>query len=373
MKIALPVKVCTLCIVLSHMGLAQCIPAGPLAATTGADDAAAGTIVWTNPTLALVTDNNTAQATSTVGALSTVSSHFLSLQAPGFAIPAGATICGIVVTIERRAAGLAVGGSIQDAAVLMVKNGVIGGTNHASGAAWPSSDATVTYGGNADLWGLSWTPADINAGNFGVAVRASLSAGVVSLALTAHIDYVSVTVHYSNPVLMATRLEQFTVTAAAGSNTFNWKVADPDENTLFSIDRSADKTLWQTIGEIKAQPTVFRYSHVDRAPLRGQAWYRLAIRSEGVLTYSSIRQVTQQNGRLQVSPNPAKHDLWLKGPRKEAKIALRDLQGRIVKLWQINPELTNVQLDIRGIHTGMYLVEVDQRTYKISIADQAQR
>jgi len=59
---------------------------------------------------------------------------------------------------------------IQDKYVKIIKaDGSLGTTNKAKiGENWPTEDTYVSYGGSDDLWGESWTPADINNVNFGV-------------------------------------------------------------------------------------------------------------------------------------------------------------------------------------------------------------
>lgn len=56
-----------------------------------------------------------------------------------------------------------------ESSVKIVKGGSISGTDKSTGAAIPVNDTYVSYGGSSDLWGLSWTPADINAIDFGAA------------------------------------------------------------------------------------------------------------------------------------------------------------------------------------------------------------
>ena len=81
-----------------------------------------------------------------------------------------------------------------DNSIKLVKGGTIGGTDHADGSTvWPASPTRVSYGGGTDLWGLTWTPADINSGTFGVAVSALVSSG------HAQIDSIRATVYYSLP------------------------------------------------------------------------------------------------------------------------------------------------------------------------------
>ena len=89
----------------------------------------------------------------------------------GFSLPAGATIDGIIVTIDGHARR---DNSVVDLRVRLVKAGVAGATDRSSSAFWPRRQGLLERGGATDLWGDSWTDADINAANFGmeIAVRA---------------------------------------------------------------------------------------------------------------------------------------------------------------------------------------------------------
>ena len=71
---------------------------------------------------------------------------------------------------------------------------MIGATDHSDGRAVARGKSTVvSYGGATDLWGLTWTAADINAANFGVVISAHDS---VSGAL-AQVDSFAITVTYA--------------------------------------------------------------------------------------------------------------------------------------------------------------------------------
>ena len=84
-------------------------------------------------------------------------------------IPATAIIRGIQVDIVRMAG---VASSIRDEDVFLLKAGVATGSDHANtGTDWGTSDGTATYGSSSDLWGTTWTAAQINANNFGVRLR----------------------------------------------------------------------------------------------------------------------------------------------------------------------------------------------------------
>ncbi len=98
-------------------------------------------------------------------------SNILRCTGFGFSLPPGATIDGIIVTIDGHARNES---SVVDLRVRLVKAGVAGATDRSSSAFWPKKQGLLQRGGATDLWGDVWTDADINAANFGmeIAVRA---------------------------------------------------------------------------------------------------------------------------------------------------------------------------------------------------------
>lgn len=164
--------------------------AGPNAPGTMADDATVGTITWVNPNNAKVSDSVYTTASTLI---SNTASHYLKATNFGFSIPAGATINGITVKVKRN--GTQNDTDILDNSVKIVQGGSIGGTEKKIAGAWPTSDATQTYGGVADLWGLTWAPSDINASTFGVvlSVRGEASASNE----IGSVDFMSITITYT--------------------------------------------------------------------------------------------------------------------------------------------------------------------------------
>ncbi len=139
---------------------------GARSAGTLADDATVGSVAWTNPSNAQTSDDVYTTSTG-IG----VVSHYLKATNYGFSIPSTATINGIYVELEKKAAN-----TVTDNEIKIIKaNGVLGNTNKLSGSTWPISDTYSTYGGSADLWGESWTYADINDADFGVAVSVNVT------------------------------------------------------------------------------------------------------------------------------------------------------------------------------------------------------
>jgi hypothetical protein len=145
-------------------------------------------ITWIDPSLAGSSDDS--RATVSLPIFDDESEHLKGTDF-GFSIPSGATIDGIVVELERSAdAADAVG----ETEAKMVKGGTIGGNNNSDGSFLPTSEAYKTYGSSSDLWGLAWTPADINAINFGFAFRC---ANGIVLLRNAFVDHIRITVYYT--------------------------------------------------------------------------------------------------------------------------------------------------------------------------------
>ena len=123
-------------------------------------------------------------------------SKYLEVKDFDFNIPAEATVQGIEVQIERRSSDVTHMAPLRDYVVKLVKNGSIVGDNRATGTDYPGEDTVENHGGPADLWGSSWTPADINGHNFG-AVLAVKKYGHLGGHVYALVDQVRIRVTYS--------------------------------------------------------------------------------------------------------------------------------------------------------------------------------
>jgi cysteine-rich repeat protein len=144
-----------------------------------------GTAMWSNPANAEVSDDMYALAAA--GGMPT---QYLRATNFGFTIPGAAVIDGIMVNVERRSAAA----TVFDARVRIIKGGVIGTTDLSNppSSKWPTMDAVASYGGNSELWGVTWTAADINSSAFGFVISAN-DGGVD----TAAVDFISIKVFYS--------------------------------------------------------------------------------------------------------------------------------------------------------------------------------
>ncbi len=143
---------------------------------------------WTNSTN--VFTSNSVYATNAISANSTGAT--LSATGFGFSVPSSAIIRGIQVSVIRKATAAS---SIQDQTVQLQKAGTAVGSNKAiAGNLEHESNVTQNYGTTSDLWGTTWTASDINNANFGLKFTAKAGA----TATTANVDYITITVTYSN-------------------------------------------------------------------------------------------------------------------------------------------------------------------------------
>lgn len=156
-------------------------------AGSGAVNTGTGTINWTTPGNILTSNDAYAQAAGQGTAFWLRGSTF------GFAIPASATIDGILLEIEQKKGGMANGGSTEAGIKIVKADATIGTTNKSTGAQLSTTDTYVSYGSSSDLWGETWTDTNINDVDFGAVFTASLN--TASTVVT--VDHMRITITYT--------------------------------------------------------------------------------------------------------------------------------------------------------------------------------
>lgn len=180
---------------------ANATSAGPRSPTTATNNTSLGTISWSSPNNVFLSDN---QRATVILSNDQISNYLVATGFDFSAIPDNATITGILVNIERSEEGLSTRAGIFDYAVHIVQGGTISATENKAdiSTAWPNSanENYASYGGVADLWGISWTTAQIKSANFGVAISAQnrkISGHPAGANESARIDHITITVEYS--------------------------------------------------------------------------------------------------------------------------------------------------------------------------------
>lgn len=156
------------------------------------NDAAVGTLAWTNPTNAQgVADSVVASRLFTAAGQIT---NYLNCQNFSAALPLGVYIVGIEVIGDIKVSfgsggGLAYGehiyadgyntdvfkGTVIDSSIRLIKGGVISGDNKAKSQSI-GIGGKFSWGASNDLWGLTFAPSDVNLTTFGAALSFTCSA-----------------------------------------------------------------------------------------------------------------------------------------------------------------------------------------------------
>ena len=142
-------------------------------------------IPWSNP--GNITADDNADASSLNFDSDEIQYHLRS-SSYGFTIPGGATIDGIEVQVER----LNSGGTASDNEARLAKAGVMVGADRSAAGNWPTTRTVETYGSPTDLWGTTWTPAEVNAAGFGFSIQA-----LATNASSVFVDYHRIIVYYT--------------------------------------------------------------------------------------------------------------------------------------------------------------------------------
>lgn len=165
--------------------------------TGGNYDDGFSTNVWGSP--GNITANDFTSATANYLSGVTEDNQILRGSNLGLSLPATVTIDGIEVEIERNTT---IGGVGVDRTMrLFGADGTPKGNDGASATQWTNSVAVETYGGASELWGASWSKAEVEDVDFGAGVSADQVSGS---NFTFAVDYIAVKVYYSEGVSEST-------------------------------------------------------------------------------------------------------------------------------------------------------------------------
>ena len=133
----------------------------------------------------------------------------------------------------------------------------------------------------------------------------------------------------------------------------SWETATEINVSHFNVQRSTDGVTFYTIGKVKAKGAS-KYSFIAPPPPEGGiVYFRLeVVDKNGSKTYSEVKEWTIDNGRLTISPNPAKDYFTISGGNIR-EVFVSDLSGRILL------KSTEKKIDISGLLNGVYLVRIE--------------
>ena len=171
------------------------------------------------------------------------------------------------------------------------------------------------------------------------------------------------------PFSLPSKLGDLTAAKKTSGIQLNWETFTEQNTSRFEIERSADGTHFNSIGNVAAAGNSADkkyYSFTDNLPSGGTNFYRLKlVDTDGALTYSKVVAVKNHNLlTLQVFPNPVSDVLQVQFPlsKKEAvQINITDAAGKTVytKQLQLNEGNNAVSIPVHHLPKGMYYLVVD--------------
>lgn len=172
-------------------------------------------------------------------------------------------------------------------------------------------------------------------------------------------------------------LVQFTAAYTGSSVRLQWITASEENSDYFDIERSADGTRFETIGNKPAAGTTTSrqyYNYEDASPLTGYSYYRLKqVDLDGRFTYSTIVRVTAQAGARGISiyPNPADHYFqltWTNMKQGNYILSIIGSDGQMVKRHTVAVngvfQVTTIQRETSW-SPGIYLLQVSAQSGEV--------
>jgi hypothetical protein len=352
-----------------HISLAQqYITEGPLNGTAFSDDNSIGDFPFNIPGNAIASDN----ARSSASALLTLlngDTHYLKVTGFGFSIPLYAAITGIRIDVEKSATGINVLATVKDNEIRLLRNNTPVGDNKANNTLWTGTDDYDSYGDTTDAWGTTWSPAQINASDFGVVFSARI-AGLLFLLPSARVDHIRITVFYIAP--LPVHFLNFTADAKDENEiSLEWTTADNDERVMFTVQRSVDGSVWD---DLKNIPGVVSYStkkyqytdHIASVDKRFFYRIKMTLFSGAALYTRIVLAKTRAQDVFNLFPNPAKNEIFVSCSLNE-NIELFCINGEKVKVYLEKISTNQVKINTSFLKPGFYVVKVGDKQRQLLI------
>lgn len=310
--------------------------------------------LWNNPDNGQSSDNQYALLAAGLGNSGDFSSYFYANHFQ-FSIPVGSVITGIKVEVERSA----LNGDAVDARVRLLKNGVVQTTDYSSPDLWPDADGNQVYGGPGDLWGNTWTVADVNNTHFGFALSIRRT-GTGPQPVIARIDEVRITVYYEGNVLAA-QTPVFTAAQSGNGVQLDWTSAEETGTEIWNVQSSTDGVNISEIGTLaSAGSGSHNYTFLHETPSAGVNYYRLQIvNTNGEQTYTEWTSVNvAHESRFAAFPNPVSGGNFslVLPAAPSSDIRLMSATGALVRTWSAD-QVSGLSVD--GLPAGVYFVQME--------------
>jgi hypothetical protein len=289
---------------------------------------------------------------------------YLQVTNFGFAIPITSVINGILVEIERADVNNA-----KDNAVRVVKGNVIQAADRSVTPAW-SAEAYIGYGSTTDLWGTTWTAAEINSANFGAAFSCRKQGGGANPIPI--VDHVRITIYFTSTLPI--ELLFFNAKPQDKTVQLSWETASELNNNYFTIERSADGIQFEELKTVAGAGNSSQnssYTEMDLSPYQGISYYRLRQTDfNGQYSYSSVVAVNIDSPQTDLNVIYSADDprnIFIHSNLDEsiALISFYDAEGRLMDRQSVylNSYRTTISLDNRLKGICLIVVETQGKTF----------
>lgn len=312
---------------------------------------------WANPNRSTISDDLYARVHLAAGE----TSKYLEVSNYGWVIPPGATIVGIQVSIECHQEDLSA--DFADASIMLMQAGTAVGADRAGTGVYDDKDLTNVYGSPSDLWGTTWTPADVMDPGFGVLYSVTRLSGTGTYYM--FVDYVELAVYYSGGgcILPVTYRAYNVVLEANQEVKIDWITTSEVNADYYAVQRSIDGKSFSEIGLVSTignESTENSYAFVDANAPVGTSFYRIEqVDRNGSAAFTEVKQV-QKSGQagldITASPNPTTDYLQLRGDMTGGTAELYDLSGKLTLKTEIASD--HGTLDVTTLPSGMYVLKV---------------
>lgn len=146
-----------------------------------------------------------------------------------------------------------------------------------------------------------------------------------------------------------------------------WKTVSESNNQGFKIMKSQDGKSFTQVGWLPSNAQngqsneKLAYHFEEQLNANNGVFYQLIqVDLDGRAVHSHIVHLQQNINKTTVtaSPNPAKNNIVVSGPKRiagEAKIILTDITGSVLQ--QIAVSSTNTTIDLSNLNSGMYIIQ----------------
>lgn len=238
----------------------------------------------------------------------------------------------------------------------------------------PAGQTYGFYVTNTSGGGLSYTDGPANNTILASDANLTLRGGVgksYPFGLNFNYRNINATVHYQTYTPLPVGMTDFTATASDKEVFLKWETASEQNNDYFTLERSQDMEIWESIGTVKGSgnsSTPVKYEFVDRQPLSGYSYYRLSQTDfDGTREYLGVqaaRVIEKVSDALTATPNPTAGSVEFQlSPDEMGDILISDLLGRnLTSEAEISYENGILKIGLERIHSGALVIRCGDRS-----------